>query len=61
MRPARPQAPRLPDDGTIGSVEGLVDFRVRTEANVGSGGCHRSIICVAVFAEIFWRLGLTQP
>ena len=22
-----------------------MDFRVRTEANVGSGGCHRSIVC----------------
>jgi len=40
-------------------VEGLVDLRVRTEANVGSGGCHHSIICGAVFTEIFWRLGLT--
>lgn len=43
-------------------IEGRADIRVRTEANMGSGGCHRSIICVAVFAEILWRrLGSTQP
>ena len=41
-------------------VEGIVDFRARTE-RMWAPADVTADHCVAVFAEIFWRLGSTQP